>query len=76
MRWLLSLTFIVMFVGCASKLEYVDRMIEVKVPVKCEVPSPSRPILPPNSDGVRELAIYADQLECVVKLCKGEPCNK
>ncbi len=35
----LSMTFaILLFSGCSEKIIYVDRPIEVKIPVQCKVP--------------------------------------
>ena len=45
MKWLIGLVIAAMFMGCAAKVEYVDRPVEVKVPVACEVPMPKSPIV-------------------------------
>jgi hypothetical protein len=43
-----SVLCIELFVGCCPKptptVEYVDRVVEVKVPVKCVVEMPEKPI--------------------------------
>ena len=39
MKWLmLGIIGTLMLTGCATKTEYVDRPVEVKVPQKCVVP--------------------------------------
>ena len=45
MKWLIWLVIAAMFAGCAARVEYVDRPVEVKVPVACEVPMPKSPIV-------------------------------
>ena len=65
-----------MLVGCASKeIQYVDRVQEVKVPIKCNIELPERPILKPGFEGTKALVIYADQVTCVAKQCRGEICE-
>jgi len=79
MKWILSLTMAILamlFMGCSTKIEYVDRVHEVKIPVQCQIPVPSRPVLGSDLEGARTLAIYSESLECALRLCRGETCSK
>lgn len=76
MKMLFLLAIAYMLIGCgARQVEYVDRPVEVKIPVQCTLEAPKRPILEPGFEGVKTLSIYADSLECTVALCRGEPCK-
>ena len=74
MKWVM-LVLVVMLSGCASKIEYVDRPVEVKVPVKCELQMPIRPENPTGIDGLRKVLIYTETLECTLLRCRGEVCK-
>ena len=74
MKWVM-LVLVVMLSGCATKVEYVDRPVEVKVPVACEVPMPKSPIVRQDVDGLREILKYTELLECGLMACRGEPCK-
>lgn len=75
MKWLL-LVVTVMFVGCAQKdIRYVDRPAEVQVPVKCEIPLPEKPIVSVDAQGLKNVLMYTETLECWAKTCKGEKCD-
>lgn len=79
MKWILSLLLAILamlFMGCSAKVEYVDRVHEVKIPVQCQVPMPARPMLSKDVEGAKTLAIYSESLECALKLCRGETCAK
>ena len=67
-------TCMLLLAGCADKV-YVDRPVEVKVPVRCEVESPKRPAIEISPYGAKALAVYTEQLECALKMCKGETCQ-
>ena len=75
MKCLVGLVIVVMFAGCAARVEYVDRPVEVKVPVACEVPMPKSPIVGQDVDGLREILKYTELLECGLMACRGEPCK-
>lgn len=75
MKELIGLVIAAMFIGCATKVEYVDRPVEVKVPVRCEIPMPKSPIAGQDVDGLREILKYTELLECVAHECRGEPCK-
>jgi len=75
MRMLFLLAIAYMLIGCGPKIEYVDRPVEVKIPVQCTLKSPDRPILQPGLPGVKSLSIYAEELECVLAQCRGEQCK-
>ena len=74
MKWVM-LVLVVMLSGCASKIEYVDRPVEVKVPVKCELEMPKKPDVAISVDGLRSVLVYTELLECTLKRCRGEKCD-
>lgn len=69
------LVLVVMLSGCASKIEYVDRPVEVRVPVKCELEMPKKPDVAISVDGLRNVLVYTELLECTLKRCRGEKCD-
>ena len=74
MKWVM-LVLVVMLSGCASKIEYVDRPVEVRVPVKCELEMPKKPDVVISVDGLRSVLVYTELLECTLKRCRGEKCD-
>ena len=72
---LAMLVLVVMLSGCATKVEYVDRPVEVKVPVKCELEMPKKPDVTIDVDGLREVLKYTEMLECTLRQCRGEACK-
>ena len=74
MKWIM-LVLVVMLSGCASKIEYVDRPVEVRVPVKCELEMPKKPDVAISVDGLRNVLVYTELLECTLKRCRGEKCD-
>lgn len=74
MKWVI-LVLVVMLSGCATKVEYVDRPVEVKVPVKCELEMPKKPDVAISVDGLRSVLVYTELLECTLKRCRGEKCD-
>ena len=74
MKWVM-LVLVVMLSGCAAKVEYVDRPVEVKVPVKCELEMPKKPDVAVSVDGLRSVLMYTELLECTLKKCRGEACK-
>lgn len=74
MKWVM-LVLVVMLSGCATKVEYVDRPVEVKVPVKCELEMPKKPDVTIDVDGLRAVLTYTELLECTLKKCRGEACK-
>ena len=75
MKWLIGLVIAVMFTGCATKVEYVDRPVEVKVPVKCELEMPKKPDVTIGVDGLKAVLVYPELLECTLRQCRGEACK-
>ena len=54
MKWVLLVVGL-LFAGCAQKdVVYVDRPVEVKVPVRCEIPLPEKPIVSVDAQGLRQ----------------------
>ena len=74
MKWVM-LVLVVMLSGCASKIEYVDRPVEVRVPVKCELEMPKKPDVAISLDGQRSVLVYTELLECTLRKCRGEKCD-
>lgn len=74
MKWIM-MVLVVMLSGCATKVEYVDRPVEVKVPVKCELEMPKKPDVTIDVDGLRAVLTYTELLECTLKKCRGEACK-
>ncbi len=74
MKWVM-VVLVVMLSGCASKIEYVDRPVEVRVPVKCEPEMPKKPDVVISVDGLRSVLVYTELLECTLKRCRGEKCD-
>ena len=74
MKWIL-MVLVIMMSGCATKIEYVDRPVEVKVPVKCELEMPKKPDVVVSVDGLRNVLMYTELLECTLKKCRGEQCD-
>ena len=74
MKWVM-LMLVVMLSGCATKVEYVDRPVEVKVPVKCELEMPKKPDVTIDVDGLRNVLVYTELLECTLRQCRGEACK-
>ena len=74
MKWVM-LVLVVMLSGCASKIGYVDRPAEVRVPVKCELDMPKKPDVAISVDGLRSVLVYTELLECTLKRCRGEKCD-
>ena len=74
MKWVM-LMLVVMLSGCATKVEYVDRPVEVKVPVKCELEMPKKPDVTIDVDGLRAVLTYTELLECTLRQCRGEACK-
>ena len=74
MKWVM-LVLVVMLSGCATKVEYVDRPVEVKVPVKCELEMPKKPDVTIDVDGLRNVLVYTELLECTLRQCRGEACK-
>lgn len=74
MKWVM-LVLVVMLSGCAAKVEYVDRPVEVKVPVKCELEMPKKPDVTIDVDGLKAVLVYTELLECTLRQCRGEACK-
>ena len=75
MKWILMVLVVAMMSGCATKIECVDRPVEVKVPVKCELERPKKPNVDISVDGLREVLKYTELLECTLRQCRGESCK-
>ena len=57
--------------GCAGKTVYVDRPVEVKIPVKCQVPVISKPKQGANmSESMLSIKEYILKLEAALEVCK------
>ena len=57
--------------GCSTKIEYVDRPVEVKVPQKCIIPNISIDLNKPTyTEKVNAMEIYIYELQEAIKVCK------
>jgi len=57
--------------GCAGKTVYVDRPVEVKIPVKCQVPVIEKPKPGVNmSESMLNIKGYILKLEAALEVCK------
>ena len=75
MKWIVMLATCAMLVGCSVRTEYVDRPVEVKVPVKCELEMPKKPDVTIDVDGLKAVLVYTELLECTLRQCRGEACK-
>ena len=74
MKWVM-LVLVVTLSGCATKVDYVDRPVEIEVPVKCELEMPKKPDVAISVDGLRSVLVYTELLECTLRKCRGEQCD-
>ena len=61
------------FIGCAEKTKtvYVDRVVEVKIPVKCQVPEIEKPKQGNNmSESMLNIKEYILKLEAAIDSCR------
>ena len=57
--------------GCTTKIEYVDRPVEVKVPQKCIIPNITIDLNKTTyTEKVNAMEIYIYELEEAIKICK------
>jgi len=57
--------------GCSTKIEYVDRPVEVKVPQKCIIPNVYLDLNKPTyTEKVNAMEIYIYELQEAIKVCK------
>ena len=75
MKYVLACIAILLFWGCAGKTEYVDRPVEVKIPIMCEIPMPAQPDVTIDLNGLRNVLMYTETLECALHKCRGEVCK-
>ena len=75
MKWICALVIAMVLSGCSVRTEYVDRPVEVKIPVACQIEMPKSPDVKADVEGLREILKYTEVLECAVKACRGEKCN-
>ena len=68
---LIALLIGLILTGCTTKIEYVDRPVEVKVPQKCIVPEVQIDLNKPTyTEKIQALEIYIYELEEASKVCK------
>ena len=69
-NWLMVLGLLVISTGCAEKV-YVDRPVEVKVPVKCVVPEvtcfPGRVTY---TEEITEMRICIERYKQAIEVCR------
>jgi hypothetical protein len=72
--WLsILLAALVMFLitGCASKVEYVDRVVKVNVPVRCIAPDVSKSVQGRNdAESLLGIIRERDELRKAIEVCR------
>ena len=62
---------LVMFIGCAEKTIYVDRVVKVNVPVRCIAPDVSKSVKGKNdADSLLGIVKERDELRKAIEACK------
>ena len=67
------LIIMVLFIvtGCSTKTVYVDRPVEVKIPVKCQAPIVEKPKPGANmSESMLNIKAYILKLEAALEVCR------
>lgn len=63
-----------LFIGCSTKEQvYIDRPIEIKVPIKCEIPQIEKPIYNKGYNiklFLIDIKEYEDKLIEAIEVCK------
>ena len=68
---LILAVFAVMLIGCASKVEYVDRVVKVNVPVRCIAPDVSKSVQGKNdAESLIGIVQERDELRKAVEVCR------
>jgi len=68
---LIGVFSILIFTGCSTKTVYVDRPVEVKIPVKCQVPNIEKPKKGNNmSESMLNIKEYILKLEAALDTCR------
>ncbi len=70
MKTLLSISSLLLFVGCARPIQYIDRVVEVKVPVKCITPTVAKAEGYNTSNYLINIFKELDLLREANKVCK------
>lgn len=68
---LILAVFAVMLIGCASKVEYVDRVVKVNVPVRCIAPDVNKSVKGKNdAESLLGIIRERDELRKAVEVCR------
>lgn len=68
---LILAVFAVVLIGCASKVEYVDRVVKVNVPVRCIAPDVSKSVQGKNdAESLIGIIQERDELRKAVEVCR------
>lgn len=68
---LLLISLVLVFSGCVQKEFYIDRPVEVYIPVKCQVPTPEKPRAGFNdADSLEAIRTYLINMENALKACQ------
>jgi hypothetical protein len=74
MTYLNSVVMVALVIGlssCAGKTVYVDRPVEIMIPVKCQVPDVDKPVQGVNmSESMLNIKEYIFKLEAALAACK------
>ena len=72
MKYLILPVLLISFIGCTrTETVYVDRPVEVKVPVKCIIPTVEAPKKAQTySESLLNIKEYIEKLQEAVKVCQ------
>ena len=70
MKTLLLISSLLLFVGCARPIQYIDRVVEVKVPVKCTIPAVTKASGIDRVSYLIDTLREVDELREATKVCK------
>ena len=69
-RMLLMSLVLLSFSGCAEKVVYVDRPVEVKVPQKCVTPAVHCEFTGTYTERVRKVEVCIAEFNKAIKVCR------
>lgn len=64
-----ALIGLTLLIGCSSKPTVIYKTVEVKVPVKCNVVWPTKPLYDGKFTSARALAEYFLEIEDLLRIC-------
>ncbi len=71
MKYLILLALVISFNGCETKTIYVDKPVEVQIPIKCIIPTVEAPKKAQTySESLLNIKEYVEKLQEAVKVCQ------